>query len=165
MSGKELASARSYWKRGAVRAGRRSRYVEVREASLETVRADAVECGLVDEVVAVLGTGKEADVYVGLWKHIPLALKVYRIHRTEQEELRDRIRSGPDDRHSRSRVHDSEQGLQGRCASTNSGKTSGQHAYNEISRRRPESSITSRDQSRESSGNSSTGIERGGEDA
>ena len=29
----------------------------MREASLETVRADAVECGLVDEVVAVLGTG------------------------------------------------------------------------------------------------------------
>src|SRR5262245_33912837 len=82
MSGKELASARSYWKREAERAGRRSRYVEVREASLDTVRADAVECGLVDEVVAVLGTGKEADVYVGLWKDVPLALKVYRIHRT-----------------------------------------------------------------------------------
>ncbi len=60
MSEKELASARSYWKRAQVRAGRRSRYIEVREASLETVRADAVESGLVDEVVAVLGTGKEA---------------------------------------------------------------------------------------------------------
>ncbi len=86
MSGKELASARSYWKRSVARAGRRSRYVEVREASLETVRADAVECGLVDEVVAILGTGKEADVYVGMWKDSPLALKVYRIHRTPNKK-------------------------------------------------------------------------------
>ncbi len=82
MSEKELASTRSYWKRAQVRAGRRSRYIEVRESSLETVTADAVESGLVDEVVATLGTGKEADVYIGLWKGAPLALKVYRIHRT-----------------------------------------------------------------------------------
>jgi len=67
----------------------------VREASLETVRADAVECGLVDEVVAVLGTGKEAEVYVGLWKHIPLALKVYRIHRTPNKK-NSMIGYGPD---------------------------------------------------------------------
>jgi len=95
MSGKELASARSYWKREAERAGRRSRYVEVREASLETVRADAVDCGLVDEVVAVLGTGKEADVYVGMWKETPLALKVYRIHRTPNRK-NSMIGYGPD---------------------------------------------------------------------
>jgi RIO kinase 1 len=95
MSGRELASARSYWKRAAVRAGRRSRYVEVREASLETVRADAVECGLVDQVVAVLGTGKEADVYIGLWKEVPLALKVYRIHRTSNKK-NSMIGYGPD---------------------------------------------------------------------
>jgi RIO kinase 1 len=95
MSGKELASARSHWKRGVVRAGRRSRYVEVREASLETVRADAVECGLVDQVVAVLGTGKEADVYIGLWKDVPLALKVYRIHRTSNKK-NSMIGYGPD---------------------------------------------------------------------
>ncbi len=81
-----MASARSYWKRAQVRAGRRSRYIEVREASLETVRADAVESGLVDEVVAVLGTGKEADVCVGLWKGVPLALKVYRLHRTSNRK-------------------------------------------------------------------------------
>jgi len=82
MSAKELASARSFWKRRELRAGRRSRFVEVREVSLETVRADAVENGLVDNVVALLGTGKEADVYIGMWKGTPLALKVYRIHRT-----------------------------------------------------------------------------------
>ena len=82
MSAKELASARSYWKRRNLRDGRRSRYVEVEEVSLDTVRADAVENGLVDEVVQVLATGKEADVYVGLWKNVRLALKVYRLHRT-----------------------------------------------------------------------------------
>ncbi|HLE64977.1 MAG TPA: RIO1 family regulatory kinase/ATPase [Candidatus Bathyarchaeia archaeon] len=86
MSEKELASVRSFWKRREFRAGRRSRYVEVREVSLETVRADAVENGLVDDVVAVLGTGKEANVYVGLWKDSPLALKVYRLHSTPHKK-------------------------------------------------------------------------------
>ncbi len=82
MSGRELASARSFWKRKNLRDGRRSRYVEVEEVSLDSLRADAVENGLVDEVVSILATGKEADVYVGLWKKIPLALKVYRLHKT-----------------------------------------------------------------------------------
>ncbi|HEX4921030.1 MAG TPA: RIO1 family regulatory kinase/ATPase [Candidatus Bathyarchaeia archaeon] len=82
MSAKELASARSCWKRRNIRDGRRSRYVEVEEVSLDTVRADAVENGLVDEVVSILATGKEADVYVGLRKNVRLALKVYPLHRT-----------------------------------------------------------------------------------
>ena len=81
MSERELASARSYWKRRELRGGRRSRFVEVREVSLETVRADAIECGLVDDVVTILASGKEADVYLGLWKGAPLALKAYRLHR------------------------------------------------------------------------------------
>src|SRR6266446_7771921 len=82
ISAKELASARSFWKRKNLRDRRRSRYVEVEEVSLDSLRADAVESGLVDEVVSVLATGKEADLYVGLWKNVPLALKVYRLHRT-----------------------------------------------------------------------------------
>lgn len=81
-----MASARSFWKRKELRAGRRSRYVEVEEVSLDTVRADAIENGLVDEVVAILGTGKEADVYLGLWKDVPLVLKVYRLHRTPHKK-------------------------------------------------------------------------------
>ncbi len=86
MSAKELASGRSYWKRRNLRDRRRSRYVEVEEVSLDNVRADAVENGLVDEVVSVLAAGKEADVYLGLWKKIPLALKVYRLHRTPHKK-------------------------------------------------------------------------------
>jgi RIO kinase 1 len=82
VSERELASARSYWKRRELRSGRRSRFIEVREVSLETVKADAIESGLVDDVVTVLASGKEADVYLGLWKGAPLALKVYRLHRT-----------------------------------------------------------------------------------
>jgi len=166
MSGKELASARSYWKRGAVRAGRRSRYVEVREASLETVRADAVECGLVDEVVAVLGPGKEADVYVGLWKHIPLALKVYRIHRTPNKK-NSMIGYGPDRMTviaAREFTILNKAYKAGVPVPTPARRVDNMFTMR-FSRRRPESSITSRDQSRESSGNSSTGIERGGEDA
>lgn len=86
MSDKELASARSYWKRRVIRAGRRSRHVEVEEVSLDSLQADAVENGLVDEVVSVLGEGKEANVYLGLWKKAPLALKVYRLHRTPHKK-------------------------------------------------------------------------------
>jgi RIO kinase 1 len=86
MSAKELASARSFWKRKNLRDGRRSRYVEVEEVSLDGLRADAVENGLVDEVVSILATGKEADVYLGLWKQAPLALKVYRLHRTPNKK-------------------------------------------------------------------------------
>ncbi len=86
MSERELASARSFWRRKELRAGRRSRYVEVREMSLDTVRADAIENGLVDEIVAILGTGKEADVYLGLWKDAYLVLKVYRLHRTPHKK-------------------------------------------------------------------------------
>ena len=81
-----MASARSFWKRKNLRDGRRSRYVEVEEVSLDSLRADAVENGLVDEVVSILATGKEADVYVGLWKKIPLALKVYRLHKTPHKK-------------------------------------------------------------------------------
>src|SRR5207248_8773045 len=86
MSGRELASARSFWKRKNLRDGRRSRYVEVQEVSLDSLRADAVENGLVDEVVSILATGKEADVYVGLWKKIPIALKIYRLHKTPHKK-------------------------------------------------------------------------------
>jgi serine/threonine-protein kinase RIO1 len=74
------------WKRRQLRDGRRSRLVKVREMNLETVRADAIEGGLADEVVTIIGTGKEADVYLALWKGAPLALKVYRLHRTAQRK-------------------------------------------------------------------------------
>lgn len=86
MSERELASARSYWKRKELRAGRWSRYVEVKEMSLETVTADAIENGLVDGIVAGLGTGKEADVYLGTWNEAYLVLKVYRLHRTPHKK-------------------------------------------------------------------------------
>ena len=86
LSDRELASTRSFWKRRQLRDGRRSRLVKVREMNLETVRADAIEGGLADEIVTILGTGKEADVYLALWKEAPLALKVYRLHRTAQRK-------------------------------------------------------------------------------
>ena len=87
LSDRELASTRSFWKRRQLRDGRRSRLVKVREMRLETVRADAIEGGLADEIVTILGTGKEADVYLALWKEAPLALKVYRLHRTARERI------------------------------------------------------------------------------
>jgi RIO kinase 1 len=86
MSERELASTRSHWKRSQLRAGRRSRYVEVPEMCFDTVQADAVENGLVEDVVAVLGSGKEADVYLATWKDAYIVLKVYRLHRTPHKK-------------------------------------------------------------------------------
>lgn len=46
------------------------------------MREDAVEAGLVTDVVRCLNAGKEADIYLALWKDSPIVLKVYRLHRT-----------------------------------------------------------------------------------
>jgi RIO kinase 1 len=54
--------------------------------SPDVASADAIENGLVDEIVAILGTGKEADVYLGHWKGANLVLKVYRLHRTPHKK-------------------------------------------------------------------------------
>jgi len=54
--------------------------------SPDVASADAIENGLVDDVVAILGTGKEADVYLGRWKDANLVLKVYRLHRTPHKK-------------------------------------------------------------------------------
>ena len=54
--------------------------------SPDVASADAIENGLVDDVVAMLGTGKEADVYLGRWKGASLVLKVYRLHRTPHKK-------------------------------------------------------------------------------
>jgi len=54
--------------------------------SPDVASADAIDNGLVDEVVTILGTGKEADVYLGRWKGADLVLKVYRLHRTPHKK-------------------------------------------------------------------------------
>ncbi len=77
-----LVSARSLWKRQAAKQGRRGRYLRVPEVTLESVREDAVEAGLATDVARCLNAGKEADIYLALWKSSPIVLKVYRLHRT-----------------------------------------------------------------------------------
>jgi len=54
--------------------------------SPDVASADAIENGLVDDVVTLLGTGKEADVYLGRWRGANLVLKVYRLHRTPHKK-------------------------------------------------------------------------------
>jgi RIO kinase 1 len=54
--------------------------------SPDVASADAIENGLVDEIVAILGTGKEADVYLARWKGANLVLKVFRLHRTPHKK-------------------------------------------------------------------------------
>ena len=54
--------------------------------SPDVASADAIDNGLVDDVVTILGTGKEADVYLGRWRGADLVLKVYRLHRTPHKK-------------------------------------------------------------------------------
>jgi RIO kinase 1 len=76
-------SQRSWTQRqSAKEGGARGRYQEIPEITLASVRADAYAATLATEVEKVISAGKEATVYLALWKDFPLALKVYRLHRT-----------------------------------------------------------------------------------
>ena len=54
--------------------------------SPDRVTADAIENALMDEVLCLLGSGKEADCYLGRYKGAFLVLKVYRLHRTPHKK-------------------------------------------------------------------------------
>ncbi|MFX1562793.1 MAG: RIO1 family regulatory kinase/ATPase [Promethearchaeota archaeon] len=76
-------SQRSWTQRqSAKEGGARGRYQEIPEITLASVRADAFASTLATEVVKIISAGKEATVYLALWREFPLALKVYRFHRT-----------------------------------------------------------------------------------
>ncbi len=62
--------------------GVRGRGQEIPEITLESVRVDALAATLATEVDSVISAGKEATVFLALWRDFPLALKAYRLHRT-----------------------------------------------------------------------------------
>ncbi len=72
------------FKRSRQRGGRSGQSVAIHELTLAEVRQDAMEFGLVSEVILQLRSGKEADVYLGVLNGFPLVLKAYRLWRTSR---------------------------------------------------------------------------------
>ncbi len=72
------------FKRGRQRAGRSGRHVAIREITLEEVRRDAQEFGLVTDIYMELKSGKEASVFLALWKEYPIVLKAFRLWQSSQ---------------------------------------------------------------------------------
>ena len=66
--------------------GRRGRYQDVCEITLESVREDALAANLATDVLWSLSAGKEATVYTALWHDHPLALKAFRLHSTSHRK-------------------------------------------------------------------------------
>jgi serine/threonine-protein kinase RIO1 len=56
--------------------------LEFREADYRTTARTTTESGLATEVVGLISTGKEADVYLTRYRGAPIAVKVYRLYRT-----------------------------------------------------------------------------------
>ncbi|MHA1960249.1 MAG: RIO1 family regulatory kinase/ATPase domain-containing protein [Candidatus Thorarchaeota archaeon] len=71
-------------KRDAERGTRRGKTVEIREITLEEVRADAVRFRLATDVAFQIKAGKEASIYLAYWKEYPIILKAYRLWQSAQ---------------------------------------------------------------------------------
>ncbi|MFA5312297.1 MAG: RIO1 family regulatory kinase/ATPase [Methanomassiliicoccales archaeon] len=59
--------------------------IEFREADHRTTVASIISSGLATEIVCLISTGKEADVYLARYKGSPIAVKVYRLYRTSHK--------------------------------------------------------------------------------
>lgn len=73
-------------RQSAKEGGRRGRYQDVREITLQSVRDDALAANLATEVLWSLSAGKEATVYTARWHDFPLALKAFRFHSTSHRK-------------------------------------------------------------------------------
>jgi len=58
--------------------------VKISEITLEEVRQDAVQFGLATNVIFQMKAGKEASIYLAMWKEHPIILKAYRLWQTSQ---------------------------------------------------------------------------------
>jgi RIO kinase 1 len=60
----------------------RSGTLNLHEAGYKTTAEAMLSSGLATGVVGLISAGKEADVYLCLFKEVPIAVKVYRLYRT-----------------------------------------------------------------------------------
>lgn len=75
-------------KRDLERGQKRGRTVPIRELTLNTVRQDAINFSLATDVLYQIGAGKEASIYLALWREHPIILKAYRFWQTSQTSKR-----------------------------------------------------------------------------
>ena len=66
-------------KRDSQRGSRRGKDVAIQEITLNEVRGDAVRMGLATEVRSQIKAGKEASIFLAMWKDHPIILKAYRL--------------------------------------------------------------------------------------
>ncbi|TET09937.1 MAG: hypothetical protein E3J86_06875 [Candidatus Thorarchaeota archaeon] len=71
-------------KRDAQRGNKRGWTVQISEITLDEVKDDAVQFGLVTEVLHQMNAGKEASIYLARWKEHPIILKAFRFWNTSQ---------------------------------------------------------------------------------
>lgn len=56
--------------------------LDFKESSYRTVKEDILSSGLATEVIGLISSGKEADVYLCSYRGAPIAIKAYRLFRT-----------------------------------------------------------------------------------
>ena len=56
--------------------------LDFKESSYSSVKEGILSSGLATDVIGLISSGKEADVYLSAYRGAPLAIKVYRLYRT-----------------------------------------------------------------------------------
>ena len=56
--------------------------LDFKESSYSSVKEGILSSGLATDVIGLISSGKEADVYLSAYRDAPLAIKVYRLYRT-----------------------------------------------------------------------------------
>lgn len=68
-------------KRDALRGGTSGK-AKIEEPNFEEIRRDAINYGLASDVLYPISAGKEASIFLALWKDHPIVLKSYRLWST-----------------------------------------------------------------------------------
>ena len=63
----------------------RSGTLDLHEAGYQSTVEAILSCGLATDIVGLISAGKEADVYLALYRDAPIAVKVYRLYRTSHK--------------------------------------------------------------------------------
>ncbi|MGY5874459.1 MAG: RIO1 family regulatory kinase/ATPase [Candidatus Thorarchaeota archaeon] len=57
----------------------------IREITFDAVKEDAIKYGLVTDVDYQMSSGKEASIFLALWKGYPIVLKVFRLYQSSHQ--------------------------------------------------------------------------------
>ena len=74
-----LKSSSLSQKRAGMERRQGGRGVHIKELTFDEVRKDAIDFGLATDVLYQMNAGKEASIFLALWKGYPIVLKAYRL--------------------------------------------------------------------------------------